>query len=37
MSEKQVSIDCLKQDAFLISFFFFSFIYLCELSFQRFF
>ena len=31
MSEKQVSIDCLKQDAF------FSFIYLCELSFQRFF
>lgn len=36
MSEKQVSIDCLKQDAFLISFFF-SFIYLCELSFQRFF
>lgn len=35
MSEKQVSIDCLKQDAFLITFF--LFIYLCEPSFQRFF
>lgn len=28
MSEKQVSIDCLKQDAFLISFFFHSFTFV---------